>query len=121
LRLPIKTGETQQEAAWNHLTSDPRVIHEIRGAVVQFQDALLWPVRTPIGLIALRAGLMVAGVLDRGFRGGMWMASAKRRGLFRRLQQRTRPLEKAADRELRIPNPEPRTRVPPLSKQELRD
>ncbi|HEY7448175.1 MAG TPA: glycosyltransferase family A protein [Vicinamibacterales bacterium] len=112
LSLPVRAGETQQESAWNHLTSDPRAIPEIRAAVVQFQDALLWPVRTPVGLIALRTGLLLAGMLDSGFRGAMWMSSARRRGLFRRLRQRTASLQKASGPESRIPNPESRAPNP---------
>ena len=60
---------------------------------MQFQDALLWKARTPAGLIALRAGLTVGTMLDRGFLGALWMASGERRRLFRRLRSRTEPLE----------------------------
>jgi hypothetical protein len=94
LRLPIRAGESQQESAWNHLHADPvAATRAIREAVVQLQDAVLWKARSPAGLLGLRTGLRLGGMLDRLLRSVMWLASGERRGLFRRLRELTRGVE----------------------------
>jgi hypothetical protein len=96
LRLPTEGGRTQQEAAWRHLASNPEArVREIRAGVVQLQDAMLWRFRNPAGLAGLRAGWMLATVLDKIARAAWWAASSERRGLFRRLRSRTGPREHA--------------------------
>jgi glycosyltransferase involved in cell wall biosynthesis len=97
LRLPETTDRTQQEAAWLRLATDPlERVREIREAVVQLSDALLWGSRTQPRFVGLRSGLMLGAMLERLWRGGVWVASPARRRVYRNLRNRTRALERTA-------------------------
>jgi len=94
LRLPVRADRPQQEIAWTRLAGNPQHrVREIRQAVVQFQDAVLWKSRTAPGLAGLRAGLLLGTALERMWRGLRWIASKQHRDLFRRLRRKTGPLE----------------------------
>jgi hypothetical protein len=96
LRLPTSTSATQQEAAWNWLALEPEArVRDIRRAVVQFQDAILWRSRTPPGLLGLRVGMMLGTTLDRVSRAALWLASGKRRRLVGDLRRRMEAIESA--------------------------
>jgi glycosyltransferase involved in cell wall biosynthesis len=95
LRLPTTPERTQQETAWLRLAIDPpEKVREIREAVVQFSDALLWRSRTQPRLLGLRSGLMLGTVLERLWRGVLWVAAPERRRVFASLRNRTRALER---------------------------
>jgi hypothetical protein len=95
--LPETTDRTQQEAAWLRLATDPlERVREIREAVVQLSDALLWGSRTQPRFVGLRSGLMLGAMLERLWRSGVWVASPARRRVYRNLRNRTRALERTA-------------------------
>lgn len=65
LRLSNDSARSQQEAAWLRLSRDPSTsVADIRRAVVQLQDALLWQGRPASGLLALRTGFAVGASLE---------------------------------------------------------
>jgi glycosyltransferase involved in cell wall biosynthesis len=94
LKLPAGGHHTQQEVLFRRLADDPpRGATEIRGAVVQFQDALLWKARTIAGFTGLRFGLAVGAGLLRAWRVVRWLSLGDVRRVYRRLRARTRPRE----------------------------
>jgi hypothetical protein len=94
LQLPTREGETQQETAWRRLSEDPAArVREMRRAVIQFQDALLWKSQTPAGFVGLRLGLALAATLDRLYMAARWIASPELRRRRRKLVGRLRALD----------------------------
>jgi hypothetical protein len=91
LSLPVASGTTLQEAAWQRLAADPHAAAEaIRRAVVQLQDAILWRTQTTAGLIGLRLGLAFGNSCAAAWSGLMRLTTADLRRRRRDLAARTR-------------------------------
>ena len=97
LRVPLDGHATPQAAAWACLSDRPvERVHDIRRALVQFQDGLLWQGRTVAGLVGLRVGSAVGSTIDRLWNAWNWAWSPDTRRTLRDLTERTGPVEQRA-------------------------